>query len=111
MANVKPIRNEGDYARALKRFAIEAPSPIEVIKFRMDQMGLLPKDLIGVIGSSGRVSEVLNGRRPLSISMVRNLRKFLEIPADLLIQDGEATPAAKIAERRASYPKAKKPSA
>lgn len=69
-----------------RRYRLDAPDPIEAIKFRLEQQGLTRKDLEPVLGSRARVSEVLNGRRPLSISMVRNLHDALQIPADVLIQ-------------------------
>lgn len=63
------------------------PSPTEAIKFRMDQAGLKNKDLIEYIGSASKVSEVLNGKRTLSLNMIRNLCSGLGIPAEVLIQD------------------------
>ncbi len=61
--------------------------PIEAIKFRMDQMNLLKKDLIPFIGSASKVSEVLSGTRKLSISMIRKLHKGLGIPLTSLLTD------------------------
>lgn len=69
-----------------RRYRLDAPDPIEAIKFRLEQQGLTRKDLERVLGSRARVSEVLNGRRPLSISMVRNLHDALQIPVEVLIQ-------------------------
>lgn len=54
-----------------KHYPITPPDPIEAIKFRMDQQGLSPKDLTVFIGSRGRVSEVLNRKRPLSLKWCR----------------------------------------
>lgn len=72
-------------------FPIAAPDPIEAIRFRMDQEGLRNKDLVPYIGSPSKVSEVLNGKRPLSLSMIRNLHQHLGIPAEVLLGDsGEA---------------------
>ncbi len=65
---------------------IDPPDPIEAIKFRMDQMGLTRKDLEPFIGHRGRVAEVLNRRRRLSLDMVRNLSEGLGIPAEVLIE-------------------------
>ncbi|MBS4099370.1 MAG: ImmA/IrrE family metallo-endopeptidase [Sulfuricella sp.] len=62
-----------------------APDPVEVILFRMDQMQLGRKDLEPYIGSISKVSEVLSGKRPLSLSMIRRLHKGLDIPAEVLI--------------------------
>lgn len=61
--------------------------PIESILFRMDQMKLSRKDLIPLIGSISKVSEVLSRKRPLSLPMIRRLNKALGIPADILIED------------------------
>jgi HTH-type transcriptional regulator / antitoxin HigA len=67
-------------------FPISNPSPLEAIKFRMDQMSLTPKDLIQYIGSKSKVSEVLSGKRTLSLTMIRRLNEGLGIPAEVLIQ-------------------------
>ncbi len=69
-----------------EHFPIALPDPIEAIKFRMEQQGLTRKDLVPFIGSQSKVSEVLNGKRPLSISMIRALEKGLKIPAKILLQ-------------------------
>lgn len=61
------------------------PDPIEAILFRMDQQKLNPKDLVPLIGSISKVSEVLARKRPLSLAMIRALRKGLGIPAEVLI--------------------------
>lgn len=71
------------------RFPIANPDPVEAIKFRMDQQGLSQKDLIPFIGSAPKVSEVLNRKRPLSLSMIRRLNDGLGIPLDLLLQEDE----------------------
>lgn len=67
---------------------IEAPTPIAAIAFRMEQQGLTRKDLYSLIGSRARVSEVLSGKRSLSLSMIRRLRSGLGLSADLLIGPG-----------------------
>src|SRR5258708_506361 len=59
---------------------IDPPDPIEAIIFRMEQMNLSRKDLEPLIGPRGRVAEVINRRRPLSLSMIRNLHRKLHIP-------------------------------
>ena len=69
-----------------KHYAIDPPDPIEAIKFRMEQQGLTRKDLEGIVGSRGRIAEVLSGKRELSISMIRRLHKELGIPAEVLIR-------------------------
>ena len=61
------------------------PTAIEAIKFRMDQQGLTPRDLQPMIGGLNRVYEVLAGRRPLTMAMVRRLHAQLGISADTLI--------------------------
>lgn len=60
--------------------------PIDAIKFRMDQMGMKRSDLVKIIGSKSKVSEILNRKRPLSLAMIRRLHKELKIPADVLIR-------------------------
>lgn len=68
-----------------KHFPIPQCDPIEAIRFRMDQMGLEDKDLTPIIGSRSKVSEVLNHKRQLSISMIRNLHAQLNVPYESLI--------------------------
>jgi HTH-type transcriptional regulator / antitoxin HigA len=115
--NIKPIRNERDYERSLRRveqlwnstegspendelgiiatlidayerehYPIDLPDPIEAIKFRLEQQGKDTRALIGVIGQRTRVHEVLNGKRSLSLNMIRNLHHEFGIPAQVLIQ-------------------------
>jgi len=74
-------------AYELKHYPIDAPNPIEAILFRMDQYGLKDKDLIPFIGQSGRVSEVLNYSRKLTLPMIRKLHTGLNIPTESLIGD------------------------
>lgn len=62
------------------------PDPIDAILFRMEQQGLTRKDLEGVIGTRTRIAEVLNGKRSLSIDMIRRLHDQLGIPAEVLIR-------------------------
>jgi HTH-type transcriptional regulator/antitoxin HigA len=59
---------------------------VEAIKFRMEQMGLTRSDLVPIIGTKSKVSEVLNRKRRLSLSMIRRLRARLDIPAEVLIR-------------------------
>ncbi|EKK7717307.1 hypothetical protein PO816_004262, partial [Cronobacter dublinensis] len=68
-------------------YRMDKPDPVEAIKFRMDQQGLTQADMTQYIGSASKVSEVLNRKRPLSLSMIRRLHNELGIPADILIQD------------------------
>lgn len=67
-----------------QHYKIEAPDPIEAIKFRMEQEGLKQKDLISIVGSKSRVSEILNKKRKLTIDMIRNLHTQLHIPIESL---------------------------
>lgn len=113
---IKLIKTEKDYQKALKRleiifdskpgtkqgdeleilgvllekyenehFPIDAPDPIEAIKFRMEQMGYNQKDLAEIIGYKGRVSEILNKKRKLTLEMIRNLHEKLNIPLKALV--------------------------
>lgn len=66
---------------------LSAPDPVAAIKFRMEQMGLQPRDLVPLIGSRSKVSEILSRKRPLTLSMVRALHKGLGIPARALIRE------------------------
>lgn len=67
--------------------AIDMPSPLEAIRFRMDQVGAAQRDLVPFIGSASKVSEVLSGKRPLTLAMVKSLHKNFGIPADVLLQE------------------------
>src|SRR5277367_3765784 len=69
-----------------KHFPIDPPDPIEAIRFRLEQQGLDPSALIGVIGGRSRVYEVMNGKRALSLEMIRRLHERFGIPAEVLIQ-------------------------
>ena len=68
-------------------YKIDAPDPIEAIKFRMEQEGLKQKDLVSIVGSKSRVSEILNKKRKLTIEMIRSLHKQLHIPVESLFLD------------------------
>ena len=68
-------------------YPIEAPDPISAIKFRMEQLGLKKNDLIPYIGSKSKVSEVLSGKRQLSLNMIRKLHETFHIPAEVLIKE------------------------
>jgi len=70
-----------------KAHPIGLPDPIEVIKFRIEQLGMKHKDLIPFLGSRTKVSEVLSRQRPLSIAMIRKLHEELGIPAEVLLQE------------------------
>lgn len=96
----KPGTPEGDEFELLlllvetyeaKEYPIDLPDPIEAIRFRMEQAKLKQKDLIPIFGSKGKVSEVLNGKRELSLTMIRKLVNELGIPAEVLLQERGAT--------------------
>lgn len=70
-----------------KHFPVGLPDPIDAIKFRMEQSGLVIKDLEPMIGKSNRVYEVLNRKRPLTLAMIRRLHKGLGIPAEVLVAE------------------------
>ena len=70
-----------------EKFPIELPDPLEAIKFRMDQQGLRQRDLIPFIGSKSKVSEVLAGKRSLTVPMIRALHEGFGIPAQVLLQE------------------------
>lgn len=70
-------------------FPIGLPDPVSAIEFRMEQQGLKRKDLEPYIGSQSKVSEVLSGKRPLSLAMIRALHTGLDIPLEVLLQKPE----------------------
>lgn len=94
-ANPKAGSNDADEIELLalliesyeiQHYPIDPPDPIEAIRFRMEQQGLKQKDLTAYFGSASKVSEVLNGTRQLSISMIRKLNEGLGISANVLIR-------------------------
>ncbi len=116
--NIKVLKTEEDYHKALKRLEeifdapidspegdeaelltilienyedkhhpVEAPDPIEAIRFRMEQMNMKKKDLAEIIGYKSRVSEILSRKRKLSLNMIRRLHKKLRIPYDSLMSE------------------------
>jgi HTH-type transcriptional regulator / antitoxin HigA len=74
-----------------KYYPIEAPDPIEAIKIRMEEMHLKRVDLAKELGGKNRVSEILNRKRKLTVEMIRNLTKKLNLSAGLLINDYQLT--------------------
>ncbi|EKT54007.1 helix-turn-helix domain-containing protein [Providencia rettgeri Dmel1] len=85
---------EGDYFEVMcllieeyekRHYPIEAPNPIEAIKFRMEQQGLTVKDLEPAIGKANRVYEILNGKRNLTLPMIRRLHYQFGIPLRSLV--------------------------
>ena len=69
----------------MKHYPIAPPDPVDAIKFRMEQMGMTRADMVKYLGSQSRVSEVLNGKRKLTLGMVKSLYKGLKIPAEILL--------------------------
>ena len=69
----------------MTHYPIAPPDPIDAIKFRMEQMGLTNADMVQFLGSQSRVSEILNRKRHLSLSMIKSLYKELKIPAEILL--------------------------
>lgn len=89
-----PDSDEGAHFEALitlieahekKHYPIAAPNPIEAIKHRMEQRGLTARDLVPMIGQPNRVYEVLNGRRRLTLPMIRRLHAQLGISVEVLV--------------------------
>lgn len=72
-----------------RHYPVPPPDPIEAIKFRLDQMGLKESDLGKILGSRQRQSDILSGRRKLSLNMIRRLHKHLRIPTETLIREYE----------------------
>jgi len=68
-----------------EHYPIEAPNPIEAIKFRMEQMNLKQADIASLFGGKTRISEVLHGKRPLNLNMITLLNRYLGIPLESLI--------------------------
>ena len=69
-----------------RHYRLDLPDPVEAIKFRMEQQGLTPKDMVPMVGRINRVYEVLNRKRPLTLAMIQRLHSELGIPAESLIK-------------------------
>ena len=78
------------------------PRVAEVIRYLMEQHGLTRADLVPLLGTASRVSEVLRGRRELSMAMVQRLRARFRIPAELLLPPATKPPARRAAKRAAA---------
>lgn len=85
---------EGDEAEILsllienyenEHYPIESPDPIEAIKIRMEELNMRQKDLVGIIGGKSRVSEILNRKKKLTVDMIRELERILQISASVLV--------------------------
>jgi HTH-type transcriptional regulator / antitoxin HigA len=74
------------HAYETEHYPMDPPDPIEAIKFRMEQQGLTRRDLEEIIGTRTRIAEVLNGKRGLSVGMIRRLHERLGISAEVLIR-------------------------
>jgi HTH-type transcriptional regulator/antitoxin HigA len=94
--DASPNSKEGDEAEILimlidnyenQFFPIEAPDPIEAIKIRMEEMNIKQKDLIGIIGGKSSVSEVLSKKKRLTVDMIRELERVLNISASVLVNN------------------------
>lgn len=98
-----------DYEKA--RFPFKRPDPVDAIRFRMEEQGLRQIDLAPLLGGRNRVSEVLAGKRPLTVAAIRALSDALHIPADLLVREPQATYRVKSGRgaRRAVSVKRKQP--
>lgn len=70
-----------------KHYAIEAPNPLEAIKYRMQQQGLTNSDLAVILGFKSRVTDIFNKHRKLNLTMVRKLHNELNIPLATLIKE------------------------
>lgn len=88
-----------DYEK--ERFRFKRPDPIDAIRFRMEEQGLRQIDLAPLLGGRNRVSEVLSGKRPLTVAAIRALSGALHIPADLLVREPETAPYRVTSRRRA----------
>lgn len=93
--NLKPDSNDADELEILsilikdyenKLFPVPKPTPLEAIKFRLEQMNMSEADLSNILGYRSRKSEILSGKRKLNLSMIRKLNEILHIPAEILIQ-------------------------
>lgn len=100
--DLKPNSTESDTLELLSilieqyekdNFPIESPHPIEAILFRLDQMNMKRSDLSKILGTRSRTSEILSGKRKLSLTMIRKLHSELSIPAEALIRDYQMSSA------------------
>jgi HTH-type transcriptional regulator/antitoxin HigA len=73
----------------MHHYPITPPDPIDAIQFRMEQMGMTKTDLANYLGAQSRVSEVFNGKRNLTLKMVKSLYHELKIPAEILLSDSK----------------------
>jgi len=92
---IEPGTDKGDELEILSilveryendHFPVEVPEPVEAIRFRMEQMNLKQKDIAPLFGGETRISEVLNGKRSLTLKMITMLNRYLGIPFESLIR-------------------------
>ena len=69
-----------------EHYPMDFPDPLTALRFRMEQAGLTPDDLVPYLGSHATALEILSGKCPLSLSMIRALHRHLQIPAEILLQ-------------------------
>lgn len=93
--NIKPDSKESDELEILsilvkdyenEYYPVPQPNPLDAIKFRLEQMNMSETELSEILGARSRKSEILSGKRKLSLEMIRKLRERLNIPAEVLIQ-------------------------
>ena len=96
LMDARPGTSDGDRLDVLvtlvqayeaRHHPVPPPDPVDAIRFRMEQAGLTPRDLEPCIGSRGRVSEVLNRRRTLTLPMIRRLAEGLQLAAEVLVRE------------------------
>jgi len=94
--NIQPDSDESDeleiFSTLIKvyeeeHYPVPRPNPLEAIKFRMEQMNMSEAELGQILGYRSRKSEILSGKRKLSLAMIRKLNEVLHIPAEVLIQN------------------------
>ena len=78
------------------------PSPAEIIRYLMDQHGLSRADMVPILGTASRVSEVLRGKKGLSMTMVQRLRARFRVPADVLLPPPGKSSVRRAAKRKAA---------
>lgn len=93
--DIKPESKDSDELEILsilvkeyeqEHYPVPNPSPLEAIKFRLEQMGMSEAELSAILGYRSRKSEILSGKRKLSLAMIRKLNEILHIPAEVLIK-------------------------
>jgi HTH-type transcriptional regulator/antitoxin HigA len=92
--NLKPGTMDSDELEVLsmlveayekKHYPVPPPHPVEAIRFRLEQSGMSEKELNQLLGGRSRKSEIMSGKRKLSLNMIRTLHEKLHIPAETLI--------------------------